>query len=219
MYLGMWVHPLRAWIATNLSVLARTVTASTKVIGWSVGRICWGPDFCWWMVYSYSWAGNLGLNSCTDLLTLVAAPSQDTQDLGRGIFLFPRVLRVRFESGFGAFDYLRLHNRPYTIDLDQAQQYGQHVLMSVFFHAVVVSKVGFVSQILTFSKRSSRSSTRVSNSVDPDQDWHYDKSVIFVSPGLSPKCLQRYQQTTWKEFTMLSVKTKVRPIRWHFHEF
>ena len=41
--------------------------------------------------------------------------------------------------------------RPYTIDLDQAHQYGQHVLMSVFFHAFVVSKVEFVSQILTFS--------------------------------------------------------------------
>ena len=33
------------------------------------------------------------------------------------------------------------------MDLDQAQQYGQHVFMSVFFHAFVVSKVGFVSQI------------------------------------------------------------------------
>ena len=58
------------------------------------------------------------------------------------------------------------------MDLDQAQQYGQHVLMSVFFHAFVVSKVGFVSQILTFSKRSSRSINSVSNSVEPDQDGH-----------------------------------------------
>ena len=33
------------------------------------------------------------------------------------------------------------------MDLDQALQYGQHVFMSVFFHAFVVSKVGFVSQI------------------------------------------------------------------------
>ena len=82
------------------------------------------------------------------------------------------------------------------MDLDQARQYGQLILMLVFFHAFVVSKVGFVSQNLTFSKCSSRSTIRVSNSVDPDQDRHYDKSVIFVSPGLSPNCLQRYQQTT-----------------------
>ena len=72
------------------------------------------------------------------------------------------------------------------MDLDQARQYGQHVLMSVFF-------LGFVSQIFTFLKRSSRRIIRVSSSLDPDQDRHYDKSVIFVSPGLSPKCLQRYQ--------------------------
>ena len=37
------------------------------------------------------------------------------------------------------------------MDLDKAQQYGHHALMLVFFHAFVVSKVGFVSQILTFS--------------------------------------------------------------------
>ena len=42
---------------------------------------------------------------------------------------------------------------------------------------------------------------------------------FFVSPGLSPKCLQRYQQTKLKEFCMLSVKTKVRPISRHFHHF
>ena len=59
----------------------------------------------------------------------------------------------------------------------------------------------------------------MSNSVDPEQDRHYDKSVIFVSPGLSPKCLQRYQQTTGKEISMLSLKTEVRPIRGHFHDF
>ena len=54
----------------------------------------------------------------------------------------------------------------------------------------MVSKVGFVSQILKFLKRSSRSIIRVSSSVDQDQDRHYDKSVIFVSPSLSPKCRQ-----------------------------
>ena len=58
------------------------------------------------------------------------------------------------------------------MDLDMAQQYGQHVLTSVFFHAFVVSKVEIVSQILTFSKRSSRSIIRWSNSVEPDQDRH-----------------------------------------------
>ena len=82
-----------------------------------------------------------------------------------------------------------------------------------------MSKVGFVSQVLTFLKRSSRSIIRVSSSVGPGQDRHYDKYVIFVSPGLSQKCLQRYQQTTWREFSMLSVKIKVRPIRRHFHDF
>ena len=82
------------------------------------------------------------------------------------------------------------------MDLDQARQYGQHALKSVFFLAFSVSKVGFVSQVLTFLKRSSRSIIRVSSSVGPGQDRHYDKSVIFVSPGLSQKCLQRYQQTT-----------------------
>ena len=84
------------------------------------------------------------------------------------------------------------------MDLDQAQQYGQHALILVryFFYAFVVSKVGIVSQIFTFLKRSSSSIIRVSSSVGPDQDRHYDKSVIFVSPSLSPKCLQRYQQTT-----------------------
>ena len=29
--------------------------------------------------------------------------------------------------------------RPYTMDLDQAPLYGQHILMSVFFRAFVVS--------------------------------------------------------------------------------
>ena len=44
----------------------------------------------------------------------------------------------------------------------------------------MVSKVGFASQILTFSKRSSRCIIRVSNSLDPDQDRHYNKSVILL---------------------------------------
>ena len=67
------------------------------------------------------------------------------------------------------------------MDLDQARQYRQHVLMSVFFHSFVVSKVRFVSQILTFSKRSSRSIVIIdTNSVDPDQDRLYNKSVILL---------------------------------------
>ena len=80
----------------------------------------------------------------------------------------------------------------------------------------VVYKVGFVSPNLTFSKSSSRSTIRVSNSLDPNQDRHYDRPVTFVN-DLSPK--SRYQQTTWIGFRMLSVQTEDCPIRRHFHDF
>ena len=45
-------------------------------------------------------------------------------------------------------------------------------------------------QKFTFSKNSFRSTIRLSNNWDPDQDRH------FVDPDLGPNCLRIYQQTT-----------------------
>ena len=92
--------------------------------------------------------------------------------------------------------------RPYKIDLDQALHYGfrsgqtmvtTYPNVGIFFTLLRCRICLIKCNVL---KRSSRSTIRVSNSVDPDHDRHYDKSVIYIRPGLSPKCLQMYQQTT-----------------------
>ena len=54
----------------------------------------------------------------------------------------------------------------------------------VIFHAFVV--VCWLFSKLTFSKNSFKDTIRMSNSLDPDQDWH------FVGPDLGSNCLQRF---------------------------
>ena len=82
------------------------------------------------------------------------------------------------------------------MDLEQAQQYGQHVLMSGFFHAFVVSKLGFVSQFFYVFKTFVQEYHQGVKQCGTRSGWTLRQVCHFVSPDLSPKCLQRYPQTT-----------------------
>ena len=105
MCLGMWVHPLRVLIAKYLRVLARNVTFSTGVIGLSVRSVKGLIFVDEWAVPIHEqrtwpeflhWPPDVGNGT---------APSQSTQDLWRGVFIFPSVW---FESRFGDLEPLTI---------------------------------------------------------------------------------------------------------------